>query len=81
MSFSQDMHACMLSRFSHIGLFETLWTVACQAPLSWDSLGKNWNVLPCPPPGDHPKPGIETVSCATPLLHEYSLLLSYQGIP
>ena len=27
-------HACMLSRFSCIQLFETLWTVACQAPLS-----------------------------------------------
>ena len=26
--------ACMLSRFSHTGLFVTLWTVACQAPLS-----------------------------------------------
>ena len=71
----------MLSCFRYIGLFETLWTVACQAPLSWDSLGKNWNVLPCLPPGDHPKPGIETLSCATPLLHADSLLLSYQGIP
>ena len=26
--------ACMLSRFSHDQLFVTLWTVACQAPLS-----------------------------------------------
>ena len=25
---------CMLSRFSRIRLFATLWTVACQAPLS-----------------------------------------------
>ena len=25
---------CMLSRFSHVWLFATLWTVACQAPLS-----------------------------------------------
>ena len=24
----------MLSRFSHVWLFATLWTVACQAPLS-----------------------------------------------
>ena len=26
------VHACMLSRFSHVQLFETLWTVACQIP-------------------------------------------------
>ena len=25
---------CMLSHFSHVRLFATLWTVACQAPLS-----------------------------------------------
>ena len=25
---------CMLSRVSHVQLFATLWTVACQAPLS-----------------------------------------------
>ena len=27
-------HACMLSHFSRVRLFVTLWTVACQAPLS-----------------------------------------------
>ena len=31
---SSSMHACMLSRFSRIQLFATLWTVARQAPLS-----------------------------------------------
>ena len=61
MSFSQDMHACMLSRFSHIGLFETQWTVACQAPLSMVfSRQKYWNGLPYPPPGDLPNPGIKS---------------------
>ena len=25
---------CVLSRFSHVQLFATLWTAACQAPLS-----------------------------------------------
>ena len=29
-----DSSMLMLSRFSHVWLFETLWTVACQAPLS-----------------------------------------------
>ena len=28
------MHVCVLSRFSRVQLFVTLWTVACQAPLS-----------------------------------------------
>ena len=28
------VRACVLSRFSRVQLFATLWTVACQAPLS-----------------------------------------------
>ena len=28
------VHACMLSRFIHVQLFVTLWTVAHEAPLS-----------------------------------------------
>ena len=35
--------AYMLSRFSHVQLFVTLWTVACQVSL-WDSPGKNTGV-------------------------------------
>ena len=31
----------MLSHFSHVWLFATLWTVACQVPLSMGSPGKN----------------------------------------
>ena len=31
----------MLSHFSCVWLFGTLWTVSLQAPLSWDSPGKN----------------------------------------
>ena len=34
----------MLSLFSHVQLFATLWTVVHQAPLSWDSLDKNTGV-------------------------------------
>ena len=33
-----------VSRFNRVRLCETLWTVACQAPLSWDSPGKNTGV-------------------------------------
>ena len=28
------MHTCMPTHFSHVQLFGTQWTVACQAPLS-----------------------------------------------
>ena len=41
----------------------TPWTVACQAPLSMGfSRQECWSGLPCPPPGDLPKPGIEPLS-------------------
>ena len=38
----------------------TLWTVSRQAPLSMGfSRWEYWSGLPCPPPGDLPKPGTE----------------------
>ena len=46
---------CMLSHFSHIWLFVTLWTVTHQAPLSVEfSRQEHWSGLPCPLPGDLP---------------------------
>ena len=57
------MCACMLSRFSHVQLFATLWTVACQAPLSMEfSRQEYWSEQPCPSLGDLAHPGIESVS-------------------
>ena len=54
---------CMLGRFSSFRLFASLWTVACQAPLSMRfSRQEYWSGLPCPPPGDLPTPGIKPVS-------------------
>ena len=38
------MIVCVLSRFSCVQLCAILWTVACQAPLSMDSPGKNTGV-------------------------------------
>ena len=35
---------CMLSHFSHVRLFVTLWVVACQLLCPWDSPGKNTGV-------------------------------------
>ena len=55
---------CVLSHFSHVQLFTTLWTVACQAPLPMGFFRQEyWSGLPCPSPGDRPNPGIEPVSC------------------
>ena len=51
--------SCMLSHFSHVPLFVTLWTLACQAPLSMGfSRQEYWSGLPCPPPGHLPNPRI-----------------------
>ena len=45
---------------SHVRLFATPWTVACQAPLSMGfSRQEYWSGLPFPSPGDLPNPGIE----------------------
>ena len=61
--------ACVLSRFSHVQLFATPWTIARQAPLSIGfSRQEYWSEVPCPPPGDLPDPGIEPVSLTFPAL-------------
>ena len=52
LSSNLPLRACMLSRFSHVQLFVTLWTVAHQAPLSLEfSRQEHWSGFPCPPPG------------------------------
>ena len=58
----------VVSHFSYVWLFATLWTVACQAPLSLGfSRQEYWSGLPCVSPGDLPDQGIEPVSFS--LLH------------
>ena len=60
---------CMLSHFSHVQLFVTLWTIAHQAPLSMEfSRQEYWSGLPFPSPGDLPSPGIEPTFSVTPEL-------------
>ena len=39
---SKDIHACVLSCFSHVQLFVIPWTVACQAPLSMGFSRQEW---------------------------------------
>ena len=49
--------------FSPVWLFETPWTVACQAPLSMGFPRQEyWSGVPFPSPGDLPDPGIEPTS-------------------
>ena len=63
------MWACLLSRFSHVQLFETLWTVACQAPLSMGfSRQEYWSGLPLPSLVYLPNPGIKRTSLLSPTL-------------
>ena len=63
---SQD--AWVLSHFS-LSNSVTLWTVACQTPLSRGfSRQEYWSRLPFPSPGNLPDQGIETVSLISPIL-------------
>ena len=63
------MHALMLNHFSHVWLFVTLWTIACQAPPSMGFFRQEYcRGLPCPSPGDLPHPGIESASLISPEL-------------
>ena len=67
------LHAHVLSHFSHAQLFVILWAEALGAPLSMGlSRQGYWSALPCPPPGDLPYPGIESLSL--PLQADYLLL-------
>ena len=52
---------------SHVQLFATPWSVACQVPLSMELSGQEyWSGLPFPPPGDLPNPVIEPMFLAFP---------------
>ena len=55
-----NLHLCVQSHFSSIGLFATLWIAAYQALLSMGfSRQEYWSGLPFPSPGDLPNPGIK----------------------
>ena len=63
-------HVCVCAQLlKHVQLFETPWTIACQAPLSMEfSRQEYWSGLPFPSPGDLPNPGIEPKSLVSPAL-------------
>ena len=54
---------------SHVRLFPTPWTIACQAPPSMGfSRQEYWSGLPRPPPEDLSDTGIEPTSPVCPIL-------------
>ena len=74
------MNVCLLTRFSGIRLFVTLWTVAYQGPLSLEfSRQEYFSGLSCSPPGDLPEPGVELISLTSPALEAGSLSLVPAG--
>ena len=67
--FSKMQMCCLLSHFSCVWLFETLWTLAHQAPLAMGFSRQEYHSgLPCPPPGDLPDTGIEPATLTSPAL-------------
>ena len=72
----------VLRHFSHVQLFVTPWTVACQAPLSLGfSQQEYWSGLPCPPPGHLPDQGTEPMSPTSPALQADSFATEPLGKP
>ena len=72
--------AFVLSRFSHVQLCVTLWTIVLQASLSMGfSRQERCSGLPCPPLGDLLNPGIKPMSPVSPTLQVDSLPLSHRG--
>ena len=68
--------------FSHVWLFVTPWTVACQAPLSMEFFRQEcWSELPCPPPEDLSTPGLKHVSPASPVLESRLFTIEPLGKP
>ena len=60
---------CVLSRFSCVRFFGTLWAIAHEAPLSVGfSWPEHWSGLPCPPPENLTDPGIKLASLVSPAL-------------
>ena len=58
-----------LKCFSCVRLFETLWTIVRQAPLSMRfSSQEYWSGLSYPSPGDLSNPGTEPISLTSPAL-------------
>ena len=72
----------VLSSFSRVQLFATLWTIAHQAPVPMGfSRQEYWSGLPRLPTGDLPDPRIKPTYSVAPAPQADSLLLGHQGSP
>ena len=74
----------VLSCFSHVWLFATLWTEAHQVVLSMRfSKQEYWSGLPWPPPGHLPDPEIKPASLMSPALASkfFTTSTSWEGHP
>ena len=73
---------CVCHVLSHVWLFVTPWTIACQASLSMGFPKQEyWGGLPFPPSEDLLDPGIEPTSKSLLRWRWILTLLSYQGSP
>ena len=79
------LYAQSLSRvqlFCVSNSFATLWTVACQAPLSMGFSRQEYcSGLPFPPPGDLPDPGMETAFFVSCIDMQVSAASTTWGVP
>ena len=76
------VNTCARSVSSIMSNSVTLWTIACQAPVSLGFSRQEYGSgLPCPPPGDLRSPGIEPTFPVSPALRMDSLPLSLWGSP
>ena len=71
-----DVSVCVLSHFSCVQLFVTLWTASCQAPLSVGFSRQENELIAIPSSEGSSQPWIEAMS---PTLRVDSLPLSPQG--
>ena len=72
---------CVVSWFSHVQLFATLWTIACQAPLSTGfSRQEYWSRLPFPPPGDLADPGTKPAFLMSPALADRFFTIQFSSV-
>ena len=59
-SYCLSFYIVVVQLMSHVRLFSTSWTVACQAPLfKGFPRQEYWSGSPCPPLGELSNPGIE----------------------
>ena len=76
------MISAVLICFRPVGLLVTLWTVACQVPLSMEFSRQEYpSGLPFLSPGDLPDPGIKPAYPVFPTLQSDSLPSESPGKP